>query len=148
MAIDERYRKEIASRVYQYYLLPEAWTTFPDVLPTLEQLCERGLRLGLISNWDTSLSSVIAGMNLGHLFTDIIASADVMLHKPQPEIFQLALKRMNAQPTQAMHIGDHASADVAGASAAGITAIYLNREGKKLDGNLSISSLAELPQLV
>ncbi|MDR2107864.1 MAG: HAD-IA family hydrolase [Coriobacteriales bacterium] len=138
----------IAEGVYQHYLAPESWTTFPDVLPCLEALSAQGLRLGLISNWDSSLRPVIEGMGLGYLFCEIIASAEVLLHKPQPAIFELALRRTGTPASAAMHIGDHASADVQGARAAGITPVYLNRRGERLKDAISIASLAELPALI
>jgi putative hydrolase of the HAD superfamily len=146
--VPQSWRGEIAHAVYQCYLRPDSWTTFPDVLPALEQLRSRGLRLGLISNWDSSLRAVIEGMGLGFLFADIIASADVMLHKPDPAIFALALRRLAVSAENALHVGDHATADVAGARAAGITPVYLNRQGERLEGELCIASLSELPGLV
>src|SRR5215813_451777 len=38
--------------LYDHFADPAAWRIFEDVLPTLESLAARGLKLGLVSNWD------------------------------------------------------------------------------------------------
>jgi phosphoglycolate phosphatase-like HAD superfamily hydrolase len=43
------------SDLYQRFARADAWTVFPDVLPTLENLLSRGVRLGIVSNWDERL---------------------------------------------------------------------------------------------
>jgi putative hydrolase of the HAD superfamily len=135
----------IASAVFRYYLNPKSWAFFADVLPVLQKLKLRGYKLGIISNWDCSLTSIINGLNAASYFDSIIASADVRLHKPMPEIFALACERMNVCPYEAMHVGDHPTADVAGAHAAGLMPVFVNRSGKdKICDVLNISDFSQL----
>ena len=125
--IPEELRAGIAEDVYQFYFSPRAWTTFDDVPKTLDTLKEQGYRMGLISNWDSHLPSVIEGLGLSSYFETIVSSAGVQLHKPMPEIFHLALDRLGIKPEEAMHVGDHLTADAEGAASVGIRAVLLDR---------------------
>ncbi len=142
-------RRALAEEVYLYYFSPGAWKLFDDVLPTLDFLRERGIRMALISNWDSSLSPIIEGLNMAQYFETIVASAVVRLHKPMPEIFNLTLDRLGLDANEALHVGDHVSADALGAAAVGITPILLDRRDKhpEFEG-FRVKSLAEIDSLV
>jgi putative hydrolase of the HAD superfamily len=120
----------LARAVHEVYLKPESWKPFDDVLPTLDALQERGITMGLISNWDSSLIAIIEGLGMGSYFKAVIASAVVNLKKPDAPIFELALDLLGAQPKTALHVGDHITADVEGARAVGITPVLLDRARK------------------
>jgi putative hydrolase of the HAD superfamily len=118
---------------------------FPDVLPTLRSLLERGKTLAVVSNWDPALSTLLAELGLAEFFTFILPSAEIGVEKPDGRIFKLALQRLGLRPQEAVHIGDKYEADVVGARAVGITPILLDRKGKaRYQDVICISSLAEL----
>ena len=133
LGVPEEAHYKYAEAVYLFYFSPGAWKAFDDVLPMLDALTERGLRLGLISNWDSSLAAVIEGLDMTHYFETIIASADVAMHKPNHEIFDLALDRFGIEANEAMHVGDHLHADAIGANDAGLCGVLLDRKGKYPD---------------
>jgi YjjG family noncanonical pyrimidine nucleotidase len=56
----------------------------------------------------------------------LVASEDVGVSKPDPAIFQIALDRVGASSQQAVMVGDSWQADIAGARAAGIRAVWFN----------------------
>jgi putative hydrolase of the HAD superfamily len=62
-------------------------------------------------------------------FRVVIVSAEVGLAKPDPRIFDLALRQLGVSADAAWHIGDSLANDVAGAKAASLTAVWLNRSG-------------------
>jgi len=119
--------ERIAARVYQEFGHPSRWEAYPDVLPAFSRLSRRGLRLGLISNWDRRLSALIEGMGLDSQLQTIVCSADVGLHKPDPRIFELACARLGVEPEQAAHVGDHHYADIVGAQAIGMRPVLIDR---------------------
>jgi len=60
-------------------------------------------------------------------FSGMIISSEVGASKPHRRIFETALNMAGARPEQCLHIGDDASADVAGAVAMGIRVLHVRR---------------------
>lgn len=118
---------------------------FPDVLPTLHSLRERGKTLAVVSNWDPALPTFLDELGLAKFFDLILPSAEIGVEKPNERIFRLALQRLGLRPQEVVHIGDSHEADVVGARAVGITPILLDRKGKATYQDvICISGLAEL----
>jgi putative hydrolase of the HAD superfamily len=114
---------------------------FPDAIPALGSLRERGLALVCVSNWDVSLTRVLERCGLGGLLDGVVTSAAVGAAKPATEIFAAALKLAGCEPAEALHVGDTPDEDLAGAAAAGIPALLIDR-----DHAGQIASLAEIEQ--
>jgi putative hydrolase of the HAD superfamily len=111
----------------------------PDAAPALAELRELGLRLVCVSNWDISLPSVLDRCGLADYLDAVITSAAVGARKPDPRIFEAGLAAGGSAPTEALHVGDTADEDLAGAQAAGIRALLIDRSG-----NGDIESLAAI----
>jgi putative hydrolase of the HAD superfamily len=116
---------------------------FEDAAPALMDLRERGLRLVVVSNWDSSLMDILGGLGLLPLVDGVITSAEVGAAKPDPAIFEAGLAAAGCTAAEAVHVGDSVVHDVEGAQAAGIRALLLAREG---GGDLR--ALGELPSLL
>ena len=102
---------------------------FDDVVPALTDLKVRGLILGLISNVDYDITSLLNETGLPALLQIIVTSQEAGFNKPQPEIFQEALRRAGVQASEAMYVGDQYRIDVVGANQAGMTGVLLDRGG-------------------
>lgn len=124
------------------------FTAFADAAPALRTLRERGLRLVAVSNWDCSLPDWLDRAGLGPLLDGAISSAVVGEPKPSPAVFAAALAVAGVEPGEALHVGDSLEADVEGASAAGIRAVLVAREGDAPPGVESVRSLSELVPLI
>jgi putative hydrolase of the HAD superfamily len=127
-------RAAIAAAVHQRYFTAASWRAFDDVIPTLDFLAARGIRMGLISNWDSTLESVVSGLGLAGYFQTVISSTVVRMHKPMRGIFELALSRLGVGAEAAMHVGDHLSADARGARQAGLRPVLIDRGGRHAAG--------------
>jgi putative hydrolase of the HAD superfamily len=103
------------------------YALYPDVLPCLQALHERGLTLGVISDWGVSLSLILRHHDLIAFFDFAVISAQARRAKPDPQLFQTALERADAIPDYTVHIGDSYVLDVLGARSVGITPILLDR---------------------
>lgn len=114
---------------------------YDDAAPALQAVREAGVRTVCVSNWDISLPEVLARVGLAELLDGVVSSAGTGARKPDPAIFERALELASCSPEEALHVGDTAAEDIAGAHAAGIRALLIDREG----GGGDISSLAELP---
>jgi len=118
------------------------FTAYPDAVPALSALRDRGLRLITVSNWDCSLPRVLESCGLDGMLDGTVTSAEAGARKPDPAIFAAALELAGVGPGEAVHVGDTADEDVAGAQAAGIRPLLIDRDG----GNGDISSLEEIDQ--
>jgi putative hydrolase of the HAD superfamily len=115
---------------------------YPDAIPALRNLRDRGKRLVAVSNWDCSLPRVLERCGLGELLDGAVSSAVAGARKPDPAIFAPALELAGCGPEEALHVGDTLEEDAAGARAAGIRSLLIDRTGVGGD----ISSLAEIDQ--
>ena len=113
--------------LFDHFAAAATWRIYDDVLPTLDELSRRGIRLGLISNWDDRLRALLAALGLAARFEVAVISCEVGSSKPAREIFETAARRLRLSPTEILHVGDSWSADVAGAQAAGFRALQIAR---------------------
>jgi REG-2-like HAD superfamily hydrolase len=114
-------------RLGELFMVTSHWHVFPDVLPTLVALKERGLVVGAVSNWVWNLPELLHSLDLVGQFDFITASARVGFEKPHPRIFEEALEKAQVRPWEAIHVGDHLDADVHGAERLGIGAVLMDR---------------------
>ena len=89
----------------------------PGVKETLEALQQRGYRLGVISNTASlySVFDVLERYGIRDYFSDVTLSSVTGYRKPNPGIFKIALRQMQARPEQCAYVGDTLSRDVIGA---------------------------------
>ena len=135
---------EISARLRQ---LSYGYALFDDVLPTLDALKKRGLTLGLLSNNEGDMNKLSEELGLSPYLDFTITSADVGASKPHPPIFQEALRRAQAEPQEAMHVGDQYDTDVKGALGMGIRPVLLDRD-KLSDGVSECPRIESLPEVV
>lgn len=135
----------LARAVYDEFESAERWRLYDDVVPAFERARARGLRVGIISNWDSRLVRLMHALGVSGLLDTVVSSADVGLRKPDPRIFELACANVGVSPAESAHVGDHVYADVLGASAAGMRAVLIDRHGTgDQDGPVPIRSLDDL----
>lgn len=129
--------------LYERFAEPFTWRVYDDVLPTLEALQRRGIRLAVLSNWDLRLRKLISQLNLQDYFEKIFVSAELGCQKPDARIFEIVVTELNLPPHQILHVGDSECEDFQGARAAGMQSRHLKRDREGLrDGE--IESLSEL----
>jgi putative hydrolase of the HAD superfamily len=124
------------------------FTPYPDVLPALAELRDRGLRLVIASNWDCSLPDWLAPTGIMDMVDGVVTSAEVGAGKPDPRVFERALQIAGARPAEALHAGDRVDYDIEGAAAAGVRGVLVRREGDPPRGVEAVGSLRELVALV
>jgi putative hydrolase of the HAD superfamily len=106
-------------------IYPAFGAPFPDALPTLRELRARGIAIGLVTNGRADVQAAkVQRLGLEPLLDATLISEREGLNKPDRRIFERALARLGVAPEHAWHVGDHPTADVAGAHAAGLTAVW------------------------
>ena len=108
------------------------WKIHEDVIESriFEKLKARGIILGVISNWDSRLTSTLENLKLADHFKFILPSAVVGSAKPDKKIFEEALRLSGVKPHEACHIGDEVKTDIVGARNVGIYGILLDRDNR------------------
>lgn len=119
----------LARAVYEAFGEAECWRAYDDVAPAFKRLRTAGVKIGIISNWDSRLARIFDDLGLTPLVETVVSSAVVKLHKPDPRIFELACKRIGVRPQACAHVGDHYYSDVLGARAVGMTPVLIDRHG-------------------
>ncbi len=115
----------------------EAWprliAPYPEVRETLEALSGR-VRLAIVTNGQSDEQRQKVELSgLAAYFEFVTVSEEAGSLKPDPAIFHHTLERLGVAPASAIHVGDLLAADVAGAKAAGLGAVWLNRHAHTVD---------------
>lgn len=128
--------------LWNHYAKAETWELFEETREVLRQLRDRGLRLGVISNFDERLLSILDGHGVAGFFDPIVISSEVGARKPSPEIFASALASSECAASECLHVGDEPEADWRGAAEAGMRIFKLRRPEITLRQLLNHSDLA------
>ena len=97
-------------------------------MPALAGLRAHGLKLGLVSNGGRDISDFVA-----HHGLDVDCAVASRAHgwiKPHESIFLAALDLIGVAPPDAAMVGDSVEDDVEGATALGMRAVLIDREGR------------------
>lgn len=121
-------------------LLSEAWrkaddaqhlwdAAIPGAIECLTRLREGGLKIGVVSNADGRIEEALARAGLADFFEVVVDSGVVGVAKPDPAIFDHALRPLDLAPEETWYIGDTVVFDAAGADAAGLTSWIIDHRG-------------------
>lgn len=140
-------------------LYPDLWEAFAearrwrpraDMVALFANLRGRGLKLAILSNWDSRLHRVVDGHGWSRQLDHVFVSADLGVEKPAHAIFAYAAATLGCLPGEILHVGDSWEHDVVGALAAGWHAAWLNATpAPTADERVHrLHTLEELPGLV
>jgi putative hydrolase of the HAD superfamily len=129
--------------LWAHFASAAAWQVDAAAGPVLEDLAARGLHVGVCSNFDSRLRTILAGKPALAAVRSIVISSEVGWRKPAPEFFQAVVQVAGVSPEQIVVVGDDRAHDYDGARAAGLAAILLD-PGGRADGVERIGSLPEL----
>src|SRR5271167_2200002 len=107
----------------------------PSTRAALDRI-RRNFRIAVISNADGGIERVLSRCGIADCFESITDSGIVGVEKPRAEIFEAALKAMNARAEESLYLGDVYSVDYLGARNAGMQAMLLDVSGAYRDRDL------------
>ncbi len=121
----------VFERLYGHFAKPDAWRVPDGLAAVLDDLAGRGLVLGLASNYDSRLESVLAGRpELARLRGRVVISSLVGVRKPGARFFAEVRDRAGCEPGEILFVGDDVENDYEGATAAGFRAVLLDPAGR------------------
>lgn len=122
---------------------------FPDSLKALEGCSALGLKLGVVSNFDSRLREILRSCGLLSHFSFLITSEEAGAAKPDPVVFERALQKCGASAASVAHVGDHYVNDYVASRSVGIHGFLLERQMKQRQVDVPpeyrLHSLEELP---
>jgi len=136
-ALETLHRYHTASNLWEY--VP------PHVVPALQAMRARGLRLVVVSNANGTLRAHMERLALTAQFDCILDSADEGVEKPDARFFDIAIERSGARRETTIHVGDLYYVDVMGARNAGLRGVLLDEADLRPDADCPrVRSLGEL----
>ncbi len=139
--------EDFFDEIFERFRGREFWRVYGDVEPALAELKRRGLKLGVISNFDSRLYGVLRACELDRFFDSVHVSTRAGAAKPDPAIFRAALNYHAVEAPQSWHVGDSLREDVEGAAAAGVNAVLLDRDDRFAE-NVPLTRITNLEQVV
>lgn len=122
--------------LYVTYSAASSWRCRPGCEAMLTALRARGCALAIVSNFDQRLPHLLAELELAPFFDAVVLPPDAGAEKPDPRIFEFALRRLAIRAANAVFVGDSQHRDLDAARAVGMRAIDVG----------SLATLAELPE--
>jgi HAD superfamily hydrolase (TIGR01509 family) len=118
---------ELAEQITNFYIHHRHADIEPfgDVMPTLTALYKR-YTVGALTNGNSHPERV----GIGHVFDFAILASEQEVSKPDPRIFHIAAEMAGCEPSELLHVGDDLTDDIEGAIAAGLQAVWINRNGQ------------------
>jgi len=136
-SLSELDRDNFFEVAYEHFAEPGVWELYPEVPSVLEQLRPH-FQLAVISNFDGRLRFILEHLGISKFFAHIFISSEIGADKPDPEIYRSALKLIELEPNEVLHVGDDPERDWEAASAAGLSIFRLDRPKNSLRDLLAV----------
>jgi putative hydrolase of the HAD superfamily len=132
------------AELFAHFAKPQSWRCDADAEGTLRELAARGYQLGLASNYDTRLRSVLAGLAALNPLGDLVISSEVGWRKPAPAFFDAMMRTVRKPALEILFVGDDLRNDYEGARAVGMQAVLYDSAAQAADNPNRVSRLTEL----
>lgn len=107
----------------------------PDVCELLDEMRQAGLKLTLVSNTSPVSYLIIDRLELRERFDAVVFSCDTGYLKPDPRIFQTALRLTSAEPKETVIVGDKIRTDILGGKILGFKSILIESRARTITEN-------------
>jgi len=131
--------------LFDVFAEPHVWRFYDDVEAALGALKTRGMKCGIVSNWDGRLHRLIGRWGMAEQFDVVLTSAECGRRKPDPLPFQAALKCLGVSPERTLYVGDSYDDDAVGAQRAGLRPVLIDRNST--EGPRDVPHIASLTEL-
>lgn len=151
---DERRRDDLHARTRRYWRHGPG-SLHPDVLPCLRALHGR-VRIGVLANQEADVIDALRRDGVAPLIQVWAVSALVGHEKPDPALFEWAVKEAGTSPANAVHVGNRLDTDVRPARALGLGTVWVLRgeappeptAEQLAEPDVAVPDLRTLPRLI
>jgi len=134
----------VGDAAFDAFASGESWRVYADVVPAMESLAARGVKMGIVSNFDSRLRGVIRDLGIEGYCSALVISSEFGRAKPSALIYLEAVKRLGVTPREALFVGDREEEDYLAPRLTGLGALWLVRNGSRREPHV-IRSLRSLP---
>lgn len=137
---------DLIIKISEYYIkyLPNHNHLFEGAVEVLEYLKQK-YELHIITNGFEEIQSLkMQKSGIDKFFKEVITSESVGVKKPNPKVFEFALRKAETIPEEAIMIGDSYEADILGALNCGMSAIHFTSDVKPNSEVINIKKLISL----
>ncbi len=148
--VDDNVIKELrASRKEEVLRHIDLLKVFPDTMPTLQKLKDRGIKISIATGLGRDLLPVfLEKTGISGFIEAAVSVDDVEAGKPAPDVFLRAFELMNVHTAEGLAIGDSRN-DMIAAKSAGLKRVLIARNGQPAsEADYTISSLEEVIKLL
>ena len=133
-------------QVYDKFRDSSGWLLFPETREVLNELKRQGLKLGVISNFDDRIYSVMRSLEILSFFDTVTISSETGYCKPDLQIFEAAIQALGIPAPEILLVGDSLHDDVEAGARAGLGVVLVDRQDRhsSVDHVQRISSLRGL----
>jgi putative hydrolase of the HAD superfamily len=114
----------LSSRLYELTVSADSWEAFPDTVPTLEAVRDRGVRLAVVSDTGFDLRPAMDQLGITPYLDGVVMSFEQGVCKPAATVFRTACDRLGVDPARTLMVGDNPLTD-SGAVSAGLYVFLL-----------------------
>ena len=147
--------RDIIKKKFEEVMLDDPPSLKKGVKKTLEELSS-DYKIGLISNTGITpgriITKVFQEYNILQYFQAIIFSDEIGYYKPHPILFNIALKKLECEPKNAIHIGDILETDIKGAKECNMFTIWINdsfsEKSKTIKPDYEIQEISEVIPII
>lgn len=129
----KKYDDKLSTELGELYLerLPAKTHLFPYAIEVLDYCRKKKYELHLITNgFEETQVKKITNAGIADYFDEMISSERALASKPNPEIFEFAMRQTNASADNSLMIGDHYDVDIVGAQQVGMDQVYFNPKNR------------------
>ena len=145
--------RALSSKLTDHYISTSPFKTglVEGTKEVLEELKSRGHKMALLTNGFEEIQHIkVDRSGISDYFEALLTSDSLGYKKPNPLIFNLAMKRMGVEPSSSVMLGDNLEADIIGAKEVGMGQVFYNPEGVDHKENIQheVKSLVEILDIV
>jgi putative hydrolase of the HAD superfamily len=118
--------------VYERFKNSRGWRLFPETRMVLEELQRRGVIMGVISNFDSRVYSVMKSLRIDSFFKTTTISSETGCAKPEPGIFMAAIQDIGVPRQRILYVGDSLVDDYQAGESAGLHTVLIDRAQRYL----------------
>lgn len=133
------------NRLWRHFTQPAHWRLYDDVAPAWQKLSQRGVVLGIASNFDSRLEAISRGLPPLDQCRQLFISSRIGYPKPAPQFFRTVEEQLALRGEEILLVGDDWTNDVLGGRSCGWQVQHIVRDGPLAEG--AIGSLEELLRL-